>query len=98
MPANLRFCHFYIGCNLVKKLFNHKKHKGHNLCFLCLLWPFPVTVPLLNIARGSNVSYALFPSYSTNSTTSPTLPKTQSSKTMIVFNAWLSPLANEVMT
>ena len=40
----------------MKKLSNHKRH---DLCFLCLLWPFPVTVPLLNFARGSSLSRSL---------------------------------------
>ena len=48
---------------------NHKKHKRHKtsflisrlahpmvlFVFLCLLWPFPAKVPLVNFAKGSDV-------------------------------------------
>ena len=59
LPLNRRFCLFQYRIRFGERAANHKRHKGHkrhDLCFLCLLWPFPVTVPLLNFARGSSMS------------------------------------------
>ena len=50
-------------------------HRSALFVFLCLLWPFPAKIPLPHFANASNKSNsgAADRSYSSNSTTSPTL-------------------------
>ncbi len=58
-------------------------HRSALFVFLCLLWPFPAKIPLPHFANASNKSNsgAADRSYSSNSTTSPTLHR------------WICPVA-----
>ena len=60
-------------------------HRSALFVFLCLLWPFPAKIPLPHFANASNKSNsgAADRSYSSNSTTSPTLHR------------WICPVAGK---
>ena len=55
LHVNLRFCLFQYRVRPGQNAVQPQKAQKSQIVFLCLLWPFPVNVPLPNFAIGSRV-------------------------------------------